>query len=127
MQRVQPRNSTLRYVAAWVLVLSGCAAGKVAHEVRYTGALPGCGLTAATLTRLASGFSFTPGDGVLTIQGTVAADGSFAGTLNTQPPTKPPFPLTVRGQFEGERATLDYSTPRCHDSATLARVHPPLL
>jgi hypothetical protein len=112
---------------ALTLALGGCASGKMAHEVRYTGPLPGCGVNAATLTRLAGSFAFAPGDGVLTIQGTVAANGSFAGTLNTQPPTKPPFLLTVNGRFEGERATLDYATPRCRAAATLARVHPPLL
>jgi len=112
------------------LGLVGCGGGgmsRAAHQTRYVGALPGCGLPEATLVRQADQFAFTPGDGVLVINGAVAADGRFSGTLNTQAPDKPPFLLIVRGQIGPEQATLDYTTPRCHATATLKRVHPELL
>jgi hypothetical protein len=126
---------------AWLLglALAGCSGGGLSlsrimpagapsgHEVRYTGALPGCGLAAATLTRRDDQFSFTPGDGVLTMLGTVAPDGGFSGSLNTQPPGKPPFLLSVTGRIAEEQATLDYATPRCRAAATFSRVHPSLL
>jgi hypothetical protein len=110
--------------------LAGCgggSAGAAVHEVRYTGALPGCGLATATLVRLADHFAFAPGDGVIVINGAVKPDGRFTATLNTQPPDKPPFLLTVQGRMEAEQVTMDYATPRCHAAATLSRVHPPFL
>jgi hypothetical protein len=111
---------------AAALALAGCGAAKQAHEARYTGALPECGLAAATLTRQGEAFAFAPGDGALVIRGAVAADGGFAGTLNTQPPGKPPFELSVHGRIAEETAMLDYATPRCHTHGSLARVHPPM-
>ncbi len=114
-----------RVIVAAMPMLSGCTAG--GEGARYSGALPGCGLAAATLVRTDDRFSFSPDDGALTILGTVAADGAFAGTLNTQPPDKAPFVLSVRGRISSEQASLDYATPRCRASAPLARVHPPLL
>jgi hypothetical protein len=108
------------------LLLGGCGGGAV-RSGRYTGALPACGLSAATLIQQNDKFAFTPGDGVLTIAGAVAADGHFTGELNTQPPNKPAFVLHVQGTIGDEGATVDYLTPRCHALATFVRVHPPLL
>jgi hypothetical protein len=108
------------------VALGGCGV-RPAHEAAYTGALPGCGLAAATLTRIGGAFAFAPGDGALIVRGTVAPDGSYAGTLNTQPPGKSPFLLSLRGTIGEESAALDYTTPRCHAQATLARVHRSLL
>jgi hypothetical protein len=110
-------------VALTLAVLGGCGLAPAGHEVRYTGALPECGSSAATLTRQGSEFVFAPTDGSLVIHGIVAADGGFAGQLNTQPPGKPPFLLAVTGHLADESATLSYSTPRCRAEATLARVH----
>jgi hypothetical protein len=110
---------------AAALVLSGCE--PAGEGVRYIGSLPGCGLAAATLVRTADRFAFSPDDGALTIAGAIAADGGFAGTLNTQPPDKAPFVLSVSGRMAGEQASVTYTTPRCRATATLARVHPPLL
>ena len=113
--------------AAVVLALAGCGGPAAPHPLRYTGALAGCGLAAATLAQQGPAFTFTPGDGVLTIGGSIGADGSFQGTLNTQPAGKPAFVLQVRGRIAGESATVDYTTPRCHAHATLTLVHPALL
>jgi hypothetical protein len=110
---------------AVVATLSGCAPS--GEGGRYSGTLAGCGLAAATLVRTDSRFAFSPGDGALTIVGTVGTDGGFAGTLNTQPPDKAPFVLSVRGRIAAEQASVDYATPRCRASAMLARAHPPLL
>ena len=106
--------------------LAGCGGQATPHPLRYTGALPGCGLAAATLARQGDSFTFTPGDGVLTIPGKIAADGGFSGSFNTQPPGKPPFVLSVAGRIDADLATLDYTTPRCRAHATLTVVHPPM-
>jgi hypothetical protein len=113
---------------AWlsVLALGGCGYGPAPHLVRYVGPLPSCGLATATLARQGPGFAFSPGDGVLSIQGAVAADGGFSGTLNTQAPDKPAFLLTVSGRIAEDSATIDYATPRCRAHAVLARVTPPV-
>ncbi len=114
-----------RVSIAVALGLSGCA--PAGEGVRYTGALPGCGLAASTLVRTGERFAFSPGDGALTIVGVVAADGGFGATLNTQPPDKAPFVLSVSGRMAEEQASVTYATPRCRAATTLARVHPPLL
>ncbi len=119
------RADLARVAVAPVLVLAGCALGE--PSARYTGTLAACGLAAATLVRIDNKFAFSPGDGALTVEGTVAANGGFAGTLNTQPPDKAPFVLSVRGRILGEMATVDYTTPRCRASAQFNLVHPPLL
>ncbi len=105
--------------------LAGCGAvAPAAPEARYAGALPDCGGPAASLSRRGDVFAFAPGDGSLVIRGRVQGDGGFAGALNTQPPGKPAFVLTVRGRLTEDAATLRFATPRCHADATLARVHP---
>jgi hypothetical protein len=103
------------------LGLAACGRG-ASQEARFAGALPTCGLPASTLVRQGDHFSFSPGDGALTIEGTVAADGGFAGILNTQAPGKPPFLMTVRGKIGDDEATLDYATPRCAAQAKFARM-----
>jgi hypothetical protein len=112
---------------AALLPLIGCGEVFTGYGTRYTGALSGCGLPAATLSLKAGQFSFTPGDGALMIAGTVAPDGSFAGTLNTQPAGKPPFELHVSGRIAADQASVDYVTPRCRAAGNLDRVRPPLL
>ncbi len=81
---------------------------------------------------MADQFSFVPSDGALVISGTVAAGGSFTGTLVTaasrhdgqdRPGTEsPPFTLTVAGHFDDRTATGTYATPRCHTSFRLLRI-----
>ncbi len=122
------------------LLASGCGAATPA-TVRYTGQSPACGRsegggTTATLTRLGRGFAFAPYDGVLVVRGTVAPDGSLAGTLALRPMragapgTKSPAAaqaISVTGRIGGEAATLAYAAPGCTTTLTLARAHPPLL
>ena len=113
---------------ALLLVPAGCAGGSTGSaEMRYTGTLPGCGLGASTLVRRYGDFSFAPGDGALTIQGTVAADGSYSGTLDTQPKDKPAYVLGVQGKIADETATVVYVTPRCRAEGTFKREHYSLL
>ena len=125
------RSATLRQLALLGIVavygLAGCGTAGT-REIRYAGRLAGCGpATPATLTRIGDGFAFAPSDGALILRGRVAADGAFEGALNTQPPGKPAFALTVRGQVGPDGVALSYATPRCAASATLARVRPDLL
>ena len=111
-------------VAAW---LAGCGLHPAPHEQRFTGALDGCGASPATLTRVGGDVAFAPSDGVLVLHGAVAADGAVTAALNTQPPGKPPYLLTLRGRLDAESAVLTYATPGCVAHGTLRRVHPALL
>ncbi len=114
-------------ILAAASILSGCSERMQGYDARYVGAFPGCDMKTATLARRADRFVFTPGDGALAIEGPIGADGTFTGTLNTQPPGKPEFILRVEGSISVEQAWVDYVNPRCQTSTTLARVHPPLL
>ena len=95
------------------LVLAGCGA-PLTLERRYTGTLAGCpAALPSTLTRKLAAFAFAPGDGSLIIRGTLAPDGSFDASRNTQPPGKPPFLLRVQGTLDAAGADVTYTTPRC--------------
>ncbi len=116
-------RSTL-VVAVALATLAGCGTGLSAQR-RYVGTLAGCdGNGTATLTRIRNEFAFAPNDGALLIRGTVAADGSLRGTLNTQPPGKPPYMLIVTGQATKDVVTVTYATPQCtaHGSLKLRPV-----
>jgi hypothetical protein len=101
-------------------LLAGCGA-HLAEETRYRGTLAGCGAPMpASLIAKGNAFVFAPGDGALVIKGEVGADGAFAGSLNTQPPGKPPFLLRVQGRLDPAAAEVAYATPRCQASGRLA-------
>jgi hypothetical protein len=105
-----------------LLLLAGCSTA-LTQQTRYAGTLTGCGAPMpASLVRNGAAFAFAPGDGVLVIRGTVAPDGGVSGTLNTQPPGKPPFALSVRGRLDPAGAALTYATPRCQASGRLPAV-----
>ena len=109
-----------------------------AHQTRYVGNLPGCAVgpdTPATLVQAANRFSFAPSDGALVVSGSLAPDGSFAGSLVTNPAGRDrqghsgteAFTLTVTGRIEGDAASGTYVTPRCHIAFRLLRVVDALL
>lgn len=117
--------------AAVCLLASGCAT-LLANQIRYAGSLPDCATGAdarATLVRVSDQFSFAPSDGALIISGTVAADGTFAGTLIPEASRanrtgSPPAPvtLTVSGTLDNDAAKGTYVTHRCRTAFTLPRV-----
>ena len=113
--------------ALLALLVAACAT-PLARQARYTGALAGCGAAqTSTLTRVAErggngSFAFAPADGSLIVRGTVAPDGTLRGSLNTQPPGKPPFMLQVQGLAGTETADVTYITPTCRAEAHLRRV-----
>ena len=127
------------------VALAGCLAATgcgvpLANQDRYAGDLPGCTAGSdvhATLVRVADHFSFAPSDGALVISGSIAPDGSFAGSLLTEPPGRDrqsragtaasPFTLTVTGRIEREAASGTYVTPRCRIGFRLPRIHLTLL
>ncbi len=103
-----------------LVFLSECGAD-ISAQRRYTGSLAGCdGTMTATLTLIGNQFAFAPANGALVIRGTVAANGSLSGSLDTQPAGKPPYLLTVAGTAAREAVTLTYVTPRCTAQGTLA-------
>jgi hypothetical protein len=125
------------------VVLIGCLTGTscgvpFAHQSRYVGNLPGCTIgpsVQATLVQAANRFSFAPSDGALVVMGSVAPDGSFAGSLVTNPPGRDrqgragteAFTLTVTGRIEGNAASGTYVTPRCSTAFRLPRIGDSLL
>jgi hypothetical protein len=113
--------------AAALVLLAGCGS-RVAEETRYRGTLAGCGAPMpASLVAGRGSFAFAPGEGVLVIRGSVGADGAFAGSLDTQPPGKPPFVLSVQGRLDPAAAEVAYATPRCQASGRLTAVPVSLL
>lgn len=110
-----------------IAACTGCADG-VSAERRYTGTLTGCGAPLpATLNRLGDGFAFTPGNGALTLRGTVAPDGGLRGALNTQPAGRPPYLLALTGRIDAAAVALRYTTPHCTATGSLAVVPVSLL
>ena len=80
-------------------------------------------------------FSFAPSDGSLVVSGSVSPDGSFAGSLVTNPPGRDrqgragneAFTLTVTGRIEGDAVSGTYVTPRCRTAFRLLRAVDTLL
>ncbi len=139
------RTTTVRPALLLLLpLLVPACAGGAPTPVRYTGPAPQCGRSegggvTATLTRLGRGFAFAPYDGSLVVDGSVAPDGTLAGTLALRPAeekpaggtaahgARAPQTLSVSGRLTQESVTLTYAAPGCAAQLTLARVHPPLL
>jgi hypothetical protein len=121
------------------LATAGCGV-TLSKQTRYVGALSDCaGGSGArtTLVRVADQFSFAPSDGALVVSGTVAPDGSFAGSLRTDQAgggrqdhaggSSSPFTLVVTGRIEGDIAAGEFATPRCRATFRLSRIAPSLL
>lgn len=130
--------------AAMAAALGGCLAAGCAtpltFQSRYAGDMQGCATRQAgraTLVRQADRFSFAPSDGTLVIAGTVAADGSFVGSLVPNPSRHDPqghtgteaptFTLTVTGRLDAAAATGSYTSPRCRVAFRLLRIEASLL
>jgi hypothetical protein len=134
------RNASCCLLLLVLLLPAACGHG-FAPRLRYTGPLTGCGPAGSvTLTRSADRFSFTPGDGTLTITGEVSADGRFQGSLDAGRPGggTPPgsataakatahFVLSVQGRIDSDTAEATYITPRCQTILRLTRVDEPSL
>jgi hypothetical protein len=122
-----------------LLGTAGCGP-TLANQTRYAGVLSDCASgpeARATLVRVADHFSFAPSDGALVVPGTVAPDGSFAGSLRTDHAgsgrqghaggSSSPFTLVVTGRIEGDIAAGEFATPRCRATFRLSRIVPGLL
>lgn len=118
------------FIAACGGIQVGTGSG---YDQRYTGLMTPtggahCDPAAPAMLILSSrshAVSFIPGDGVLVIQGTIAADGSIGASLNTQPPGHPPFRLTLAAVLAGEHVTGTYLTPLCRYRLALAPAEGP--
>jgi hypothetical protein len=105
-----------------LVAVAGCTGAPV-EQGRYTGIVSDCGEPQpATLVRMGDRFVFTPGDGAIVLRGQVAIGGVLAATLNTQPPGKPPYLVTLTGRMDDRTAELWYATPRCTSHGRLTRV-----
>jgi hypothetical protein len=108
------------------LALAGCTTiGKQlstqTYDQRYTGEIQPMGGIActdsmpATLTTRAADLSvvFTPNDGALVIRGSMSREGQVLARLNTAPPNRPPYLLSLEGRVENGMFSGVYQTPQC--------------
>lgn len=112
------RSRTIALIV--MMCLASCSAS-LSVEHRYVGTLSGCGAPqTATLVRRRTTFAFAPDtDSPLVVRGSVGQDGTIKGELNTQPPGKPPYLLSVTGTLGPRQASVSYVTPRCTASGRL--------
>jgi hypothetical protein len=109
-----------------LLALGGCttignALSTQIYDQRYTGEiLPISGVQCtdsmpATLVTRAADLSvvFTPNDGALVIRGSMSREGQVLARLNTAPPNRPPYLLTLDGRIEKGGFSGVYQTPQC--------------
>jgi hypothetical protein len=104
------------WLALLLLGLAGCG-GSASQETRYIGAVTpdgACGQASrGTLTTAKGRFTFAPSDGVLLVQGEVAADGALSGTLATTGADRKPFVMRLTGTADGAHVVARFVTPRC--------------
>lgn len=100
----------------------GCAAGRPDH---FVGLLqPQAGTcdppSRAELILDGSHVSFTPREGIISLDGALAADGSLNATATSNGMDHAPYRQTFIGKLAGDRVTGTYTTPRCRYSANLS-------
>ncbi len=100
--------------AALAAAVAGCAttgqtyAGKLEPEAGVCNSA-----SRATLHRQGAIVQFTPQDGVLTLDGTVSAEGRVVAAQQTVGLDRKPYRLSFAGQLAGNDITGMYVTPRC--------------
>ncbi len=116
----QGHSARSAVMVAAVAALSGCSgssqtyAGKLEPEAGVCDAA-----NRATLHRQGAIVQFTPQDGVLTLDGTVASSGQVAAFQQTVGMDRKPYRLSFTGQIAGDAITGSYVTPRCRYRVTL--------
>ena len=120
------------------LALGGCATignelSTQAYDQRYTGEIQPMGgvhctdAMPATLVTRAADLSvvFTPNDGALVIRGSMSREGQVLARLNTAPPNRPPYLLSLEGRLEKAGFSGVYQTPQCAWKVVLYPAVPP--
>ena len=122
-----------------LLALGGCATigrelSTQVYDQRYTGEILPMGgvhctdsMPATLVTRKADlSVVFTPNDGALVLRGSMSREGEVLARLNTAPPNRPPYLLTLTGRIEKGMFSGVYQTPQCAWKVGLApAVAPP--
>ena len=101
---------------------AGCASGRPDH---FAGPLqPQAGTcdppARAELTLKGSHVLFSPREGILSLDGGLAADGTISATATTNGMNHTPYRQTFIGSLSGDHVTGTFTTPRCHYSVSLA-------
>jgi hypothetical protein len=101
---------------------AGCAVGR---PDRFAGPLqPQAGTcdppSRAELILNDSHVLFTPREGVISLEGALAADGTISANATSSGMDRTPYHQTFIGNLTGDRVTGTYSTQRCRYLATLA-------
>jgi hypothetical protein len=63
---------------------------------------------------------FTPREGIISLDGVLAADGSIRASATTTGMDRAPYRQTFVGTLTGDRITGTYATPRCRYVANLS-------
>src|SRR5271163_2128113 len=100
---------------------AGCAAGPPDH---FAGLLqPQAGTCdppgRAELILNESHVLFTPREGIIALDGTLAADGTIRASTVSNGMDHTPYRQTFNGQLTGDKVTGSYTTPRCRYAVTL--------
>jgi hypothetical protein len=62
---------------------------------------------------------FTPREGIIILDGAVAADGTIRATATSNGMDRTPYRQTFTGNLAGDRVSGSYMTPRCRYTVTL--------
>lgn len=119
-------RSRLASLALALLALGGCgtignALSTQSYDQRFTGEIFPIGgvhctdqMPATLVTRAADlSVVFTPNDGALVLRGSMSREGQVLARLNTAPPSRPPYLLTLEGRIEKGVFSGVYQTPQC--------------
>jgi len=106
---------------SFAALVASCATGRPDH---FAGSLqPQAGTcdppSRAALTLNDAHVVFTPHEGVVALDGVLAADGSIRATTLSNGMDRTPYRQTFVGSLAGDRVTGSYTTPRCRYTVTL--------
>ncbi|MEJ0047571.1 MAG: hypothetical protein WDN04_16685 [Rhodospirillales bacterium] len=106
-------------------VAVGCAASRPDH---FTGTLQPQGgacdpPSRAWLTLTDTHVHFTPREGVITLDGSLAADGTMQADAIANGMDHTPYRQSFTGRLIGDQVTGTYITPRCRYAVTLSAPH----
>jgi hypothetical protein len=116
------RRAFMALGLSFAALAAACAAGPPDH---FAGLLqPQAGTcdppSRAELNLNNSRVLFTPREGIISLEGALAADGTIRATAVSNGMDRTPYGQTFIGSLTGEKVTGSYTTPRCRYAVTLS-------
>ena len=103
--------------------LAACASEQASFAGDLTPVAGTCDAASrALLVKRGRYLQFTPRQGVLVLDGAVAADGKLAASLKTQGADRKPYPLSFTATLTGRDVSGEFVTPRCRYAVHLKQV-----